>query len=112
MIFDAKMDFTRKARFVANGAKTLDPKESTYAGVVSRESIRIAFIYAALMGFDVMADNIQNAYPQAPTNEKYWTTCGPDFGSEEAGKRAIIVRALYGMKSSGRDFPNQLRDCM
>ena len=64
------------------------------------------------MGFDVMAADIQNAYLQAPTNEKYWTTCGPEFGTEEAVKRAIIVRSLYSMKSSGRDFRNHLCDCM
>ena len=39
MIFDVKMDMTRKARFVANGAKTPDPDSSTYAGVVSRETV-------------------------------------------------------------------------
>ena len=112
MIFDVKMDFTRKARFVANGAMTPDPKDSCYAGVVSRETVRIAFTYAALMGLDIMASDIQNAYLQAPTNEKYWTNCGPEFGTEECGRKAIIVRALYGMKSSGRDFRNHLRDCM
>ena len=64
------------------------------------------------MGFDVMAADIQNAYLQAPTNEKYWTTCGPEFGTEESGKLAIIVRALYGIKSSGRYFRNHLRNRM
>ena len=77
MIFDVKTDFTRKACFVANGEKTPDPKESTCAGVVSRESVHITFTYAAMMGFDVMAADIQKAYLQAPKNEKYWTTCGP-----------------------------------
>ena len=112
MIFDVKMDFTRKARFVANGAKTPTPKESCYAGVVSRETVRIALTHAALMGVDVIAGDIMNAYLQAPTKEKYWTICGPEFGSEEEGRKAIIARALYGMKSSGRDFRNHLRDCM
>ena len=64
------------------------------------------------MGFDVMKFYIQNAYLQAPTNKKYWTTCSLEFGTEEAVKQEIIVRALYGMKSSGRDFRNHLRDCM
>ena len=63
------------------------------------------------MVFNVMVVNIQNDL-QAPTNEKYWTTCGPEFGTEEAGKRAIIVRALYGMKCSGHDFRNHLCDNM
>jgi len=112
MVFDVKMDFTRKARFVANGSKTSDPEGSKYAGVVSRESVRIALTYAALMGLSVLSADIQNAYLQAPTSEKFWTECGPEFGSEEQGRIAIVVRALYGTKSSGRDFRNHLRDCM
>jgi hypothetical protein len=112
LIFDVKMDFTRKARLVFGGHKTIDPKGSTYAGVVSRESVRIAFTYAALMGLDVMAADIQNAYLSAPCSQKYYTICGPEFGSELQGRIAIIVRALYGGKSSGKDFRDHLRDCM
>ena len=36
MIYDIKMDFTRKAILVAEGYRTLNPVTSTYAGVVSR----------------------------------------------------------------------------
>jgi hypothetical protein len=36
MIFDVKMDFTRKARFVAGGHKTDPPTSITYLSVVSR----------------------------------------------------------------------------
>lgn len=42
LIFDVKMDFTRKARYVVGGHKTSTPKDITYASVVSRESVRIA----------------------------------------------------------------------
>ena len=112
MVFDVKMDLTRKARFVANGSKTDEPKGSKYAGVVSRESVRICFTYAALHGLNVLAGDIQNAYLTAPTSEKFWCKCGKEFGSEEEGRIAVIVRALYGTKSSGRDFRNHLRDCM
>ena len=59
---------------------------STYAGVVSRESVRIAFTYAALNGLDVWAADLQNAFLQAPCSEKYYTVCGPEFGSEFIGK--------------------------
>ena len=55
------MDFTRKARYVLDGHKTEAPDISTYAGVVSKESIRIALTYAALNGLDVCAADIQNA---------------------------------------------------
>jgi hypothetical protein len=62
LAFDVKMDFTRKACWVLDGHLTPDPVGSTYAGVVSRESVRIAFTYAALNGLDVCPANIRNAY--------------------------------------------------
>ena len=68
LIFDVKMDLTRKAKLVAEGHKAEDPTESTYAGVVSRETVRIAFTYAALNGLSVEAADIQNAYLTAPTH--------------------------------------------
>ena len=54
LVFDVKMDFTRKARWVLYGHKTPNPIGSTYAGVVSRKSVRIAFTYATLNGLDVL----------------------------------------------------------
>ena len=39
LIWDVKMDFTRKARWVLDGHKTPDPIRSTFAGVDSRESV-------------------------------------------------------------------------
>jgi hypothetical protein len=41
IIFDVKMDFTRKARLVARGDLTETPRTLTYSSVVSRESVRI-----------------------------------------------------------------------
>jgi hypothetical protein len=112
LVFDVKMDFTRKARWVLDGHKTPDIVGSTYAGVVSRESIRIAFTYAALNDLDIFAADIRNAYLQAPSSQKNYIICGPEFGLENVGKVALIHRALYGGKSAGRDFRNHLRSCM
>ena len=107
-----KMDMTRKARLVADGHKVADPQGSTYAGVVSRETVRIAFTYATLNGLDILAANIQNAYLNAPTSESFYIMCGPEFGTENIGKKAIVKRALYGTKSASRDFCNHLHNCM
>ena len=68
------MDFTRKARWVLDGIKTPDPIGSKYAGVVSRESIQIAFTYAPLNDFDVCMADIRNAYLQSPTSQKHYTS--------------------------------------
>jgi len=61
LVFDVKMDFIRKARWVKDGHSTAELEISTFAGVVSRESVRIAPTYAALNGIDVMAADIKNA---------------------------------------------------
>ena len=84
----------------------------TYAGVVSRESVRIALTLAALNGLSVCGADIQNAYLQAPTTEKHYVICGPEFGIENVGKKAIIVRALYGGKSAGADYWRHVRQAM
>jgi hypothetical protein len=39
MVFDVKMDLTRKARFVAGGHTTETPSSLTYSSVVSRDSV-------------------------------------------------------------------------
>ena len=113
LVFDIKMDFTRKSRWVLNGHLTKAPDRlSTFAGVVSRESIRIALTYAALNKVDVNAADIRNAYLQAPSSQKNYIICGLEFGLEHVGKHALIHRALYGGKTAGRDFRNHLRSCM
>jgi hypothetical protein len=100
MIFDVKFDLDRKARFVAGGHQTDPPKDSTYASVVSRDSVRIAFLIAALNDLEVLAADVQSAYINAPTKENVYTVAGKEFGSN-AGRPVLIVRALYGLKSSG-----------
>ena len=42
-VFDVKMNFTRKTRWVLDGHKKTSPIGSTYSGVVSHESVHIAF---------------------------------------------------------------------
>ena len=112
LVFDVRMTLERKARWVKDGHRTPEPVNSTFAGVVSRESISIALTYAALNGLSVYGADIQNAYLQAPTTEKHYIICGPEFGLENVGKTAIIVRASYGGKSAGADYWNHVRKAM
>ena len=78
LFFDVKMDFTRKARWVTNGQHTPDPTTSSYAGVVSKEIIRIALTCDALNDIGVMATDIRNAYLQGPSSEKDFILCSPE----------------------------------
>jgi hypothetical protein len=73
--------------------------------------VRIALTLVALNDLDVMMSDIDITYLTAPITEKVWTLLGPEFG-EDAGKRALIVRELYGLKSAGATFRNHLESCM
>eukprot|EP00804_Cyclotella_cryptica_P024391 CCRYP_018575-RA/>CCRYP_018575-RA protein AED:0.15 eAED:0.15 QI:0/0/0/1/0/0/4/0/667 len=103
MIFDA--------RLVAGGHATKAPATLTYASVVSRETVRIALLVAALNKVDIWAADVLNAYITAPCQEKIWTTLGKEFG-DDCSKKAIVVRALYGLMSSGAAFRAHLAGCM
>ena len=103
IIFDVRFDLTRKARLVAGGHRHRDvPSYETYSSVVSRDSVRIILTIAALNGLNVLAADIGNAYLNAPNKEKVHVICGPElFGPEAEGRIAVIVRALYGLRSAG-----------
>ena len=79
LVFDVKMDGTFKARFVAAGCRTSDPEGSTYAGVVSCETVQLALLYVALNFLNVSSADILNAYLTTPTSQKLWTKCRPKF---------------------------------
>jgi hypothetical protein len=91
VIFDVKIDgFCRSARFVPGGHTTDTPHATTYESVVSRESVRISLILAALNDLDVKMADIENAYLTAPITDKIWTMLGPEFG-DDAGNLALVV---------------------
>ena len=112
LVWDVRMDFTRKAWCVLDRHKTPGPIRLTYAGVVSHESVQIAFTYTALNGFDVCTADIQNAYLQTPLSQQDYIVCGPEYGLENIGRIALIHRALYSGKLAWKDFRNHLKSCM
>ena len=111
MVFDIKMDFTRKARFVAGGHTTEAPASMTYSSVVSRDSVRLAFLIAALNDVDIMSVDLENAFIQAPCREKIWFEGGLECG-EDYGKVCVVVRSLYGLKSAGAAFRSSLAQAL
>jgi hypothetical protein len=112
MIFDIKMeDFGCKARLIAGGHMTKAPTTITYASVVFRETARISLLMAALNDFNIKVGDVLNAYITAPITKKVWTVLGPEFGID-ASKSAIIVPALYGLKSAGAVFCAHLASFM
>ena len=111
LIFDLKLDMTRKARYVAGGHLTDVPSSMTYSSIVSRDTVRIGFLIAALNDLDILAGDIQNAFLEAPTKEKIFFYAGDEWKSDK-DKVVVVVRALYGLKSSALQFRNHLADTL
>ena len=103
LVYDVKFDLTRKARYVGGGHRTKVPASMTYSSVVSRDSVRVMFLIAALNDLNIKMCDIGNAYLNAETRERLWFKAGPEWGSKQ-GLPVIIVRALYGLKSSGAEW--------
>ena len=100
--FGVKMgDFRRKAMLVA-GEHVTEPPETI--------TVRIALKLAAPNELPGKVAYIQNAYITNLVTEKIYTFLGQEFG-EDAGRKAIVVRSLYGLSSAGAAFRNQLAYC-
>jgi len=87
IIFDVKIDLTRKARFVVGGHRNPSVKpHASYSSVASRDSIQLCFMLAALNETDILKGNIGNAYLNASNKERVHVICGPElFGPENQG---------------------------
>ena len=113
LIFDIKLseNFRRKARYCADGHKTDTPKAMVYSSVVSRDSVRIVLLLAALNKLEVLSADVQNAFLTAPNKEKIYLKTGQEFGAN-ANKIYIVTKALYGLKSASASFRSYVADAL
>jgi hypothetical protein len=111
LVYDCKHDGRHKAQMVANSHLTDIPLESVYSGVVSLRGLRIVTFLSELNGLDLWATDIGNAYLEAFTMEWNYIVAGPEFGQLE-GHYLIIVKALYGLRTSGLCWHECFADCL
>ena len=104
LIYNCKFDGRQKFKLVLGGHRTPDvPPEEVYSGVVSMDTIRLAFIMGALNNLDVCAADISTAFLYGKTREKVYVITEKEFG-EHAGKRLIVAKSCYGIKTSSARF--------
>ena len=76
--------------------KPCDPytRHITYSGVVTIETICIAFTMATSHDLEVKATDVFSVYVMTHNREKIYTVPGIEFGGD-TGKSAIIIRVLF-----------------
>jgi hypothetical protein len=110
-VYDVKHDGRHKARLVAGGHRTSTPVDSVYSGVVSLMGIRMVTFLAELNDLELWGTDIGNAYLESYTKEKVVFVAGPEFGDLE-GHLLVIIKALYGLRSSGARWHDRLFDAL
>jgi Reverse transcriptase (RNA-dependent DNA polymerase) len=73
--------------------------------------MRIAIAAGELKDLFHMAGDISSAYLEAFTLEKVCFIAGPEFGPL-AGQLLTVVRALYGLRTSGARWHDRFADVM
>ncbi|GAX18752.1 hypothetical protein FisN_26Hu045 [Fistulifera solaris] len=109
-VYDVKHDGRHKARLVADGHLTDIPLDSVYAGVVTIKGIRVV-VFVAELNQELYATDVGNAYLEAKTREKVYIIAGPEFG-ELKDHILVIVKALYGLRSSNYRWAERLADVL
>jgi Reverse transcriptase (RNA-dependent DNA polymerase) len=112
-VYACKHDGRYKARLVAGGHLTDTPVDSVYSSVASLRGVRMVIFLAELNGLNFWSTDIGNAYLESNTMEKVYIVAGKEFacvGLE--GHTLVIVKALYGLKSSGVRWWEVLADVL
>ena len=71
--------------------------------------LRMMIFLAELNQLDIWAKDIGNAYLEAKTSEMVYIGAGQEFGDKE-GNTLIIYKSLYGLRSSGARWDENLSD--
>ena len=105
------MDLPRKTRYVDGGHLTDPTKYMTYESMISRDSVRLAFLIAKLNDLDILSGDIQNAYLNALTKETLSFYAG-DYWRYDRGEVLIIIRDLYGLNYSALVWRHHLSEIL
>ena len=83
----------------------------SYSSVISLKGMRLAIMMGEINDLKTMADDIGSAYLEAYTQEKVCFIAGPAFGALE-GHTMIIVKALYGLRTSSARYHEHFADTL
>ena len=103
------VDGRRLIRVVASGDMTPPTTDNAFPKIVSLDGVKTVMFLAELNGLQLCAADIGSAYLTAFTREKLAVIAGPEFG-ELAGCTLVLVKAVYGCRTSGNRFAENRAD--
>ena len=108
MVFAVKHDGRHKARYVMNGAHTNPPEHDVFSPVVGIDTIRLLLFIAIHNNLEVRMADVTCAYLQATTKEKIYSRAGIEWGPELEGCVLLLLKSVYGLKTSGARWYERL----
>ena len=75
-------------------------------------SVKLLQVITHKANLEILCGDISNAYVNAYTNEKVYAIAGDEFEKAMKGGIVIIVRALYGLRTSSKRWHAHLADTL
>ena len=83
-----------------------------YTTTVKSISVKLLQVIAHKVNLEILCGNIDNAYVNAYTNKKVYAIAGDEFRKAMEGSVVIIVRALYGLRTSSERWHAHLANTL
>jgi hypothetical protein len=87
-----------KARICVRGDLQRSTHQDTYAATLAARTYRALMAIAAAFDLEMYQLDAVNAFANSLMNETVY--CGPPEGFEQAGRCLLLLRALYGLRTS------------
>ncbi len=100
MVFDMKQDLWCKVHMVTRKHVLNVSNYNCYASTIKSLSVCILDVILHLEQLESLCGDIGNMFVNTYTNEKIYVKAGKEFDPELEGKTVIIIKALYGLRTS------------
>ena len=112
MIMKVEQDLRHKCGLVAGGHLIDALNHYIYSTTVKSISVKLLQVIAHKANLEILCGDIGNAYFNAYTNRKVYAIAGDEFGKAMKWSIVIIVRALYGLRTSSERWHAHLADTL
>ena len=107
-----KQDLRHKCQLVAGGHLIDALDHDIYSTTVKSISVKLLQVIAHKSNLEILCGDIGNAYVNAYTNENLYAIAGDEFRKAMKGIIVIIVRALYGLRTSSERWHAHLANTL